>query len=98
MRETRSHCWVLGLVFAEAFVLLVLRDFLTPFSPQVRHVFEIFLPGFNWTTPATFLLGIVESFLWGAYLEMLMFPVIKIYALKHYHYSLPGPRSHGHAA
>ena len=98
MRETRSHCWILGLVFAEIFVMVVLKDFLTPLSEPVRRGIEITLPGFNWATPATILLGIVESFLWGAYLELLIFPMIKTYAVKHYHYSLPGSKPHSHAA
>jgi hypothetical protein len=101
MLTTRTRCWVLGLLFAEGFVFCVIRDLLTPFSEPVRRAFEVFLPGFRWATPATFLLGIVESFLWGAYLELMTFPMIKMYVLKHHHYSLPQSKtqhSHHHAA
>jgi hypothetical protein len=87
---------VLGLLFAEAFVFCVIRDLLTPFSEPVRRAFEIFLPGFKWAISATFLLGIVESFLWGAYLELLMFPMFKMYFLKHHHFSLPQSKTHPH--
>lgn len=96
MLTTRTRCWVLGLLFAEAFVLFVIRDLLTPFPETMRHAFEIFLPGFKWAIPATFPLGIVESFLWGAYLELLMFPMFKMYVLKHHHFALPQSKTHPH--
>lgn len=100
MLANRTRCWVLGLLLAEAFGFCVVKDLLTPFSEPVRRAFEIFLPGFRWAIPATYLLGIVESFLWGAYLELLMFPMVKMCALRHHHSSLPQSktRPHHHAA
>jgi hypothetical protein len=85
MPKKRTHCWVLGIIFAEAFVVLVFRDFLVPLSDPVRHAFEIFLPGFKWALPATFLLGVIESFFWGLYLELMMLPLVKMYVRKHHH-------------
>jgi hypothetical protein len=101
MRKPTNECWVLGLVFAEAFAIAVLRDFLTPFPGAVRYWFEIFLPGFRWNTPATFPLGAIESFFWGAYLELVMLPIAKMFWLKHHNFSGPGPKTprlHHHAA
>jgi hypothetical protein len=94
MGKTRSHCWVLGLLLSEAFVVLVLRDFLSPLSAPVRGAFEIFLPGFKWASPATFLIGVVESFLWGAYLEMMAVPMLRSFVAKHSHHATAHPSHH----
>jgi len=101
MRKTQNRCWVLGLLFAEAFVMCVLRDFLVPLSAPVRHAFEILLPGFKWEMAATLPIGVVESFLWGVYLEMVMFPVLKMFSLQHHHPTHLAMRArhvHHHAA
>jgi hypothetical protein len=33
------------------------------------------LPGFRWLSPASFVLGLVESFLWGVYLGVVFTPI-----------------------
>lgn len=67
--------WSLGLTLAVSFVLCVLWGLLTP-APLHMHAFlELVLPAFHWLTWWGFLLGLVESFLWGFYLGILFVPI-----------------------
>jgi hypothetical protein len=83
MLKVRIWIWTLGLLFAQLFVLCVLRDLASPLSPGLRRSFEIFLPGFKWLTQWRFLLGLAESFLWGVYAALVLVPIINISLLKH---------------
>ena len=49
------------------FALCVVWCGLAPEGWHVRALFELALPGFVWLTPASFLLGLVETTLTGAY-------------------------------
>ena len=51
--------WSLGLFAAVSFVQFL----------------EITLPGFRWLSPASFVLGLVESFLYGAYAGLVFTPI-----------------------
>ena len=45
------------------------------------HVFlEQVLPGFKWLTLQSFLIGLVESFLYGAYAGLVYVPVYNFFA------------------
>ncbi len=45
------------------------------------HIFlEQVLPGFNWLSLPSVLLGLVESFLFGAYAELAYVPVYNFFA------------------
>lgn len=91
MLRTRVWVWILGLVFMQAFVFCVLRDHFSPVSAPVRHLFEIFLPGFRWYSRWRFLLGLAESFLWGAYIANVMVPIMNVFVLKHRHFRPAAP-------
>jgi hypothetical protein len=43
---------------------------------------EITLPGFKWLTFGTFIIGLVESFLYGAYAGLVFAPIYNFYQLK----------------
>ena len=81
----KSRTWIstLGLLFAEIYVMFVIRDLISPLSISTQRVFEIVLPGFRWLTPGRFLLGLAESFLWGVYVALVLAPAANIYLLLH---------------
>lgn len=83
MLKVRIWIWTLGLVFAQVFVICILRDLVSPLSPGARRGFEILLPGFKWLTLWRFLLGLAESFLWGVYAALVLVPIMNIFLLKH---------------
>ena len=52
---------------AVSFLFCVVWGILTPESWHMHGFLEIFLPGFRWLSWMTFSLGLIESFLFGAY-------------------------------
>ena len=65
----------LGIFSALSFVLCVAWGLLVP--PQVHgtRFLELTLPGFRWLSAGTFLLGVVETVLIGAYVGLLFTPI-----------------------
>jgi hypothetical protein len=52
-----------------SFLLCVAVGLIFPQSPlHMGRMLELLLPGFEWITTGAFILGLVESILWGAYL------------------------------
>ncbi len=62
--------WSLGLFGAVSFVLCVLYGLIVPTALHSVQFLEMVLPGFRWLSPASFILGFVESFLWGVYVGL----------------------------
>ena len=65
----------LGLSGAVSFVVCVLWGLITPQSVHMHVFLEQFLPGFIWLTWWEFLLGLVESFLFGVYAAIVYVPI-----------------------
>lgn len=57
-----------AMFLALSFVLCVALGLATPEGFHMRALLEAALPGFRWISPGAFLLGLVESLLWGVYL------------------------------
>ena len=51
--------------------ICVLGGVIAPGLPISHRTLEILLPGFTWVSPTTFLLGLVESVFYGAYVALL---------------------------
>ena len=51
-----------------SFVLCVLFGLVAPERLHMVGFLESVLPGFEWISPGAFVLGLVESVLWGVYL------------------------------
>ena len=72
----RVVSWSLGIFMAITFVLCVLYGLV---APQRLHgmsdFLEAVLPAFRWLTFGGFLLCIVESFLYGAYIGIVFVPI-----------------------
>jgi len=67
--------WALGLFGAVTFVVCVLYGLLVPKAFHIVQLLEIALPGFRWLSVGSFVLGLVESFLYGAYAGLAFVPI-----------------------
>lgn len=67
--------WALGLFGAVTFVVCVVFGLLVPKALHMVQFLEIVLPGFTWLSLGSFLLGLVESFLYGAYAGLVFVPI-----------------------
>jgi uncharacterized protein DUF5676 len=65
----------LGLHCVVSFVLCVAYGLIVPSALHASQFLEMVLPGFRWLSPASFVLGLVESFLWGVYLGAVFTPI-----------------------
>ncbi|MEO8168625.1 MAG: DUF5676 family membrane protein [bacterium] len=75
MLNIRIVTWSMGLFTSVSFLLCVLYGLITPESLHMHNFLEIVLPAFTWLTPGGFLLGLIESFLWGAYIGLVFVPI-----------------------
>jgi len=64
----------LGLFSAITFTLCILWDLALPAYSMMR-VWEMVLPAFRGITPASFVLGLAESFLYGVYAALVFVPL-----------------------
>ena len=72
----RVVSWSLGIFMAITFILCVLYGLIVPQRLHGMSDFlEAVLPAFRWLTFGGFLLGIVESFLYGAYIGIVFVPI-----------------------
>lgn len=69
----------LSLFFAVSYVLCVLGYFLFPQLPIDHAALSIFLPGFKLLTWASFILGLVESLLYGWYVALIFVPLYNVF-------------------
>ena len=67
--------WSLGLFAAVTFVVCVLYGLVVPKAFHMVQLLEITLPGFKWLSVGSFVLGLVESFLYGAYAGLVFTPI-----------------------
>lgn len=59
--------WSLGLFASLTFVICVIYGLVMPEPLHMTQFLEITLPGFRWLSAGSFVLGLVETFLYGAY-------------------------------
>ncbi len=77
--SVRVVSWSLGIFFAISFVLCVLYGMIVP--PRLHGMvafLEAVLPAFRWLTFGGFMLGLVESFLYGAYVGIVFVPIYNV--------------------
>ena len=75
MLNTKLVSWALGLFGAVTFVVCVTYGLVTPQSLHMHTFLEQVLPAFKWLTWWGFLLGLVESFLYGVYAGLVFCPI-----------------------
>lgn len=62
--------WALSLFLALSFIICVVFDLILP-GYAMYETWAGLLPGFVWLSPGAFLLGLVESFLYGWYVALI---------------------------
>ena len=71
--------WSLA-VFAEvSYLICILYGLIVPEALHMTQLLEIALPGFRWLTVTGFLIGVVESFLYGAYAGLVFAPIYNFF-------------------
>lgn len=70
----------LGLFGAVSFVLCVAYGLVVPRAWHPTQLLELALPGFTWLTPTSFVLGLVESVIYGAYVGLVFTPIYNFVA------------------
>ena len=67
--------WALALFGAVTFVVCVLYGLVVPRAFHMVQLLEMALPGFKWLSLGSFIIGLVESFLYGAYAGLVFVPI-----------------------
>jgi hypothetical protein len=74
--------WSLGTFFLITYCVFVAWN-LTAGNPTYIRLLETFLPGFKWITVGGFVLGAIESFIYGAYIAVVFVPIHNFFHKMH---------------
>lgn len=75
MLNVKVVTWSLGTFGAITFIVCVLYGLIVPESLHMTRGLETWLPGFEWLTVTGFIIGLAESFLYGAYAGLVFVPI-----------------------
>jgi len=75
MLNVKVVTWSLASFLVISFLACILYGLVVPETLHMTGFLEQVLPGFVWLTPLGFVLGLVESFLWGAYIGLIFTPL-----------------------
>lgn len=75
MLNVKVVTWSLALWSSFSFVFCVAFAMLTPSSLSMHALLLQLLPGFEWYSWRGFLVGLIESFLYGAYAGLVYVPI-----------------------
>jgi hypothetical protein len=70
----------LALFGAVSFVVCVVYGLVVPSTWHPTQLLVNALPGFTWLTPASFVLGLIESAIYGAYAGLVFTPIYNFLA------------------
>lgn len=79
MLSMRVLTWSLATFTSFSFVVCVVYGLIVPESLHMVQFLEITLPGFKWLSWGGFLIGLVESFLYGVYAGLVFTPIYNFY-------------------
>jgi 2TM family of unknown function (DUF5676) len=82
MLNLKIVTWSLAVFTAISFLFCVLYGLLSPESIHMHTFLETILPGFEWLTWWGFLLGLIESFLYGVYVGLVFVPIYNFFYKK----------------
>jgi hypothetical protein len=71
----RVVTWSLAIFTELSYLMCVLYGLIVPEAMHMTRFLEIALPGFTWLTVSGFVIGAVESFLYGAYAGLVFTPI-----------------------
>ena len=80
MLNVKVVTWSLGIFAAVSFVLCVIYGLLVPNSLHSVQTLEAVLPAFKWLTFGGFVLGLLESFLYGVYAGLVFVPIYNAFS------------------
>lgn len=75
MLKGKVVTWSLALFSAITYLFCIVFGLLVPETLHMTGFLEQVLPGFEWLTLVGFSLGLVESFLYGAYVGLVYVPI-----------------------
>ncbi|MEX1258521.1 MAG: DUF5676 family membrane protein [Gemmatimonadota bacterium] len=75
MLNIKVVTWSLSLFSTVTYLVCVVYGLIVPESLHMTTLLEGVLPGFRWLTPGGFTIGLVESFLYGAYVGLVFAPI-----------------------
>jgi hypothetical protein len=78
MLRIKTVSLALGLTFAISFIVCVLWGVLLPEPWHMHQFLELILPGFKWLSVGGAILGLIESFLFGAYFGLVFVPIYNV--------------------
>ncbi len=78
MLKTNVVALSLALTFGISYLLCVAWGLVMPDSLHMHGFLELVLPGFTWLSWPMFLLGLVESILWGIYAGLVFGPIYNL--------------------
>jgi hypothetical protein len=79
MLNIKIVTWSMSIFTTFSFVLCVIYGLVTPEGIHMHQFLETVLPAFKWLTIGGFFLGLIESFLWGAYLGLVYVPLYNFF-------------------
>ncbi len=85
MLNIKVVSWALATTTAISFVVCVAYGLATPQTLHMHVFLEQVLPGFKWLTLPGFVIGLVESFLYGVYAGMVYVPTFNFFARRFDH-------------
>ena len=78
MLNIKVVSWALAAASSFSYLVCLSYGLATPQSLHMHAFLEQILPGFKWLTWQGFLIGLVESFLYGAYAGMVYVPIYNL--------------------
>ena len=79
MLNIRVITWSLATFTTVSYVVCVVYGLVVPETFHMVQFLEIILPGFKWLTVGSFVIGLVESFLYGVYAGLVYTPIYNFY-------------------
>ena len=79
MLNIRVLTWSLATFTTVSYVVCVVYGLIVPETFHMVQFLEIALPGFKWLSIGSFLVGLVESFLYGVYAGLVYAPIYNFY-------------------
>ena len=75
----RVVTWSLGVFTLFSYLICIAYGLIVPESLHMTQFLEITLPGFKWLTFWGFVIGLIESFLYGVYTGLVFTPIYNFF-------------------
>lgn len=79
MLNIKVVSWALAITTLFSYIVCVSYGLATPESLHMHGFLEQVLPGFKWLNWQSFFIGLVESFLYGAYAGLVYVPIYNFF-------------------